>query len=95
MTATIECIVIKHKQYKTSVAKTNKKSGNFSKIPSCTIPIFPRFPAYYFLIPGIFQPGLLENLGLVGKLPEFCNLMKNTTTKGTKRFKSKVHNIKV
>lgn len=30
-------------------------------------------PAYSLLIPGIFQSGFRENLGLLGKLPEFCN----------------------
>jgi hypothetical protein len=32
-----------------------------------------RFPAYSILIPGIFHPGALKNLGILEKLLEFLN----------------------
>lgn len=31
------------------------------------------FPAYSLLTPGISRKGFLENLGILGKLMEFCN----------------------
>uniref|UniRef100_A0A8C8J4N2 Neuron navigator 1 n=1 Tax=Oncorhynchus tshawytscha TaxID=74940 RepID=A0A8C8J4N2_ONCTS len=36
-----------------------------------------------FLLPGIFQPGFLENLGIWEKLPEFCNPREILKTKNT------------
>lgn len=45
-----------------------QNSGNFPRIPW-----FSRNPAYSILIPGIFQMGFLENLGILGRLPEFYN----------------------
>jgi hypothetical protein len=40
---------------------------------------FPVFLVYSTLILGIFQLGFLENLGIWGKLPEFCNSTEQFT----------------
>jgi hypothetical protein len=52
------------------VFSNKKNSVNLHKVPwyltnpSWTIPIFPAYP---IAIPGIVQPGFLENFGSVGK----------------------------
>ena len=51
-----------------------QNSCNLPKIPwFCSNPERRRFPAYSLLIPGIFHPGVLGNLGILGKFQEFCN----------------------